>query len=145
MFLFFGVLQGGGVAANKLYQIWMLERLGRKGYKELTARTAYRAFCRGLTFSWFAFSLLWFWSRWMQMDQLLAASGITAALLGAAMVFAVAIVALAVLAALTARTEPHWIQTRYVKTALATAMTLIVVISVLLIAGPAPDIVYKNF
>ena len=36
-FLFFGFLQGGGVAANKLYQVVMQERMGRKGYRALAA------------------------------------------------------------------------------------------------------------
>jgi NADH:ubiquinone oxidoreductase subunit 6 (subunit J) len=81
------------------------------------------------------------------MEQLLAAAGGLAALLGAVMVLVVAVVALAGLTALTVSepSVPRWTQSRYVRTALATAMALIVVVSLSLMAGPAPDIVYKNF
>ena len=58
MFLFFGVLQGGGVAMNKLYQIVMTNRLSRKGYRALCNHPVYRTLSRGLTFTWFAFTLL---------------------------------------------------------------------------------------
>ncbi len=67
-FLFFGVLQGGGVAANKLYQITMAQMLTRKRYRALAVKPVYIACCRGLTFTWFAFTLLWFWSSWQQLD-----------------------------------------------------------------------------
>ena len=65
-FIFFGLLQGGGVAINKIWQLTLARRLGRKGYKSLAANPVYIAFGRGLNFSWFAFSLFWFWSDWQQ-------------------------------------------------------------------------------
>jgi D-alanyl-lipoteichoic acid acyltransferase DltB (MBOAT superfamily) len=61
-FLVFGLLQGGGVSLNKLYQVLMTRALGRKGVKKLDANPLYLALCRGLTFTWFTFTLLWFWS-----------------------------------------------------------------------------------
>ena len=54
-FLFFGVLQGFGTGFNKLYQVTMANRLGRKQYRALCADPLYRAGARGLTFTWFAF------------------------------------------------------------------------------------------
>jgi alginate O-acetyltransferase complex protein AlgI len=63
-FVFFGFLQGLGVAANKLYQLEMARRIGRTNYAALCANGLYRAITRGLTFVWFGFSLLWFWSDW---------------------------------------------------------------------------------
>jgi D-alanyl-lipoteichoic acid acyltransferase DltB (MBOAT superfamily) len=63
-FLFFGVLQGGGVARNRLYQLAMTRRLTPAGYERLCAHTVYRAVASGLTFTWFAFTLLWFWATW---------------------------------------------------------------------------------
>ena len=47
-FVVFGVAQGLGVSANKLYQIVMARTLGRKGYRVLAARPVYVAFARGL-------------------------------------------------------------------------------------------------
>lgn len=74
-FLFFGVLQGGGVSLNKLYQIGMAKALGRKQHRALDANGIYRAFSRGLTFTYFTFTLIWFWSRWEQVRHL--AAGLT--------------------------------------------------------------------
>jgi predicted anti-sigma-YlaC factor YlaD len=37
MFLFFGLLQGGGVRVNKLYQIITTKRLGKKRFAARTA------------------------------------------------------------------------------------------------------------
>jgi D-alanyl-lipoteichoic acid acyltransferase DltB (MBOAT superfamily) len=69
----FGLLQGGGVAINKLWQIFLGKRLGRKGYKALADNEAYKALGRGLTFSWFAFTMFWFWGNWAQI-RLISAS-----------------------------------------------------------------------
>lgn len=67
-FLVYGLLQGGGVAINKLWQIFLTKRLGRKPYKQLTARPLYVSAARGLTFSYFAFGLFWFWADWQQIE-----------------------------------------------------------------------------
>jgi D-alanyl-lipoteichoic acid acyltransferase DltB (MBOAT superfamily) len=72
-FLCFGLMQGGGVSLNKLYQVVMVKALGRKRFKLLDANTLYRAFSRGLTFTYFAFTLIWFWSNWEQMNHLASA------------------------------------------------------------------------
>jgi D-alanyl-lipoteichoic acid acyltransferase DltB (MBOAT superfamily) len=84
-FLFFGVLQGGGVAGNRLYQVAMARRLSASGYRRLCENAVYRALSRGLTFVWFAFTLLWFWARWEQIGALaskLGMAGSTAAIVG---------------------------------------------------------------
>jgi alginate O-acetyltransferase complex protein AlgI len=47
--------------------------LGRKRYKALAANPIYIAFSRCLTFSWFAFTLFWFWADWKQIDQVFVA------------------------------------------------------------------------
>jgi len=146
MFLFFGVLQGGGVAMNKLYQIVMTNRLSRKGYRALCENPLYRALSRGLTFTWFAFTLLWFWSSWQQLGLFIDTATMPAFLLGWLLVFLAASAALAGLAAIqTHAAQLSWLRTRYVGTAAVTGMMMVVLISVAIVAGPAPDIVYKNF
>jgi D-alanyl-lipoteichoic acid acyltransferase DltB (MBOAT superfamily) len=77
VFLFFGFLVGGGVAANKLFQIFFATVLTRKGYKTLSQNQFYVALSRGLTFAYFALVLIWFWSRWPQIARLAAALTIT--------------------------------------------------------------------
>src|SRR5450755_4335504 len=72
-FIIFGVLQGGGVAVNKFWQVGLTSALGRKGYKELAKNPLYVAFGRGLTFTWFAFTLFWFWADWKQIHMIFSA------------------------------------------------------------------------
>jgi alginate O-acetyltransferase complex protein AlgI len=146
MFLFFGLLQGGGVAANKLFQIVMANRLSRRGYRKLSEKVIYRAISRGLTFTWFAFTLLWFWSSWGQLGGFIQSLGFTAALAAWLLVFLSATVALTGLAwtqAVAARYPS--LSSRYVRTAQFTVIVLIVLTSLVIVGGPAPDIVYKKF
>ena len=150
-FLFFGVLQGGGVAANKLYQVAMTAWLTRKGYRALGENPLYRTLSRGLTFAWFAFTLLWFHLTWAQIGDLVAKAGVGGFLLGWLAVWLAASVVLAGLVAvqngaakLAIAGEPI-LQSRYTRTVAVTAMAVATFAAVTLVAGPAPDIVYKNF
>lgn len=151
MFLFFGVLQGGGVAMNKLYQVAMVKRLSRKGYKKLSAEPWYRVFCRALTFTWFAFTLLWFWSTWGQLDQFIQQAGWPAVACGWALVLLVAMPALSLLRAVQGPIEARKVDpaavpaSRYWRTALSTALLIILIGTTVLLNGPAPDVVYKTF
>jgi len=146
MFLFFGVLQGGGVAMNKLYQIVMAQRLSRSGYRKLGERPLYRALSRGLTFTWFAFTLLWFWSSWTALGGFIRILGGAALVAAWALVFLTSSLVLAGLVWSQSAAARHpTLGSRYVRTAQVTVMTLLVLISVLIVGGPAPDIVYKNF
>jgi D-alanyl-lipoteichoic acid acyltransferase DltB (MBOAT superfamily) len=74
-FVFFGILQGGGVSVNKLWQLELTRRFGRPGYKALAQKPVYVALGRGLTFSWFTFTLLWFWGSWPQIILMFTALG----------------------------------------------------------------------
>jgi alginate O-acetyltransferase complex protein AlgI len=146
----FGVLQGGGVAINKLWQIQLAKRLGRKPYKALAENPVYRAFGRGLTFSWFAFTLFWFWGNWAQIHTIFSSIGALWLLVW----LVIWIVATAVLAAweslrtrllsITAYGEPVLIS-RYARVVYATAFALVAFVLSALLAQPAPDIVYKAF
>jgi alginate O-acetyltransferase complex protein AlgI len=151
IFLVFGFLQGLGVSGNKLYQILMARWLGKKPYKALSANPLYHALARGLTFTWFAFSLIFFWSNWDQVHALGDAVGWTGAALLSGLVFAVASLALALWEAgrkmvLSVRHagEPV-VASRYLRTAFTTAMIVITFAAAALNAVPAPEIVYKAF
>ena len=150
-FMFFGVLQGGGVAINKLWQIWLTGRLGRKGYKALAASAIYIAFGRGLTFSWFAFTLFWFWANWAQIDRIFADIS-TVEWLGVWL--AIWLCATAVLALweqvrtllLQIRTSEGPVFTsRYARVVYASALGLVAFVITILLNQPAPGIVYKAF
>ena len=149
-FLFFGLLQGGGVAANKVYQILMAGWLGRKGYRELSANRLYGAVCRGLTFAWFGFTLLWFWSRWgdiRSVGETLGPAGVAGAM---ALLTVIATVVLELLVTIgeAAAARPGVravLGSRYTRTAAVTAMAAVILTSNFILDSPAPEIVYKAF
>jgi D-alanyl-lipoteichoic acid acyltransferase DltB (MBOAT superfamily) len=150
-FVIFGVLQGGGVAINKLWQVWLSGRLGRKRYKALAANPIYIAFGRGLTFSWFAFTLFWFWANWKQIDT--AFTSITAfEWLGvwlAIWLSATAVLALweklrSLLLSIQTSEGPV-LTSRYARMVYASALVLAAFVVTVLLNQPAPGIVYKAF
>ena len=143
-FLFFGLLQGGGVAGNRLYQVTMTRRLTPAGYRQLTARPLYRAVARGLTFTWFAFTLLWFWATWPQIGGLAASLGPVGVVAAAVATIASASVVLAIPDLFGASTG-RVLQSRYTRTAFASAMMLALAAGALVLNMSAPEIVYKQF
>ena len=72
-FLFFGVLLGFGISLNKLYQILLTKALGRTRYRALDSNSVYRALSRGLTFTYFTFTAIWFWAVWTQIHSMAGA------------------------------------------------------------------------
>ena len=150
-FLFFGVLNGGGVGLNQAYRIFMTARMGRKPFAALGRNQVYLSLSRGLTFCWLAFTLLWFWSDWGQLGQIAAALG-PLGMIGAGLaMFAVATLVLEGLVsgrkALMAlgRPDAPLITSRYLRTAWATALVVFVLAFQTVMDSPAPDIVYKAF
>jgi alginate O-acetyltransferase complex protein AlgI len=150
-FLVFGLLTGGGVAANQLYQVTMQSMLKPKGYRALAANGVYKALARGLNFTWFAFTQLWFWSTWKQIADISHTMGPLALGLSALAIYGVATLVLAALEmsrpavlALTWGGAPV-VRSRYVRTAQLTALVVITAGVTLLLNAPAPDIVYKAF
>jgi alginate O-acetyltransferase complex protein AlgI len=151
VFIFYGVLLGLGVSVNKLYQILMMKWLGRAAYNKLAKNWLYGAVARGLTFTWFTFSLLWFWSNWSQLGNLaatLSAAEIAAVWAG---IFVLAAIVLAVYEA-----ARDWLlgfqfegrpllSSRYARTAWCTLLIVITATTLSLLNAPAPDIVYKAF
>ena len=150
-FLFYGVLQGLGISVNKLYQLTLTKRLGKKAYRALTGRPLYVACARGLTFTWFSFTLLWFWSDWSHMAVLREAAGEDVTLLVWPVLFGLATLALAAWVALySASLAVRWrghsvVQSRYARVMWSTALITVAASVVLLLNSPAPPIVYKNF
>ncbi|MDQ2762526.1 MAG: hypothetical protein M3Y22_03265 [Pseudomonadota bacterium] len=146
-FLFFGILQGGGVAGNRLYQVAMAKRLSPAGYIRLCGSPLYRAFSRGLTFTWFAFTLLWFWASWPQIDALAEALGVVGSFAATIGTVFCATIVLAIPDALGAseRTVGAVIQSRYTRTAFASIMVLAMVVAGLVLNMSSPEIVYKQF
>ncbi len=150
-FVFFGLLTGGGMSINKLWQLQMSRVLGRKRYKVLAANVIYVAFGRGLNYAWFAFTLLWFWSDWEQIGKIfraLSPSQWVCVWLG---VWLVATLVLSVWerlrdALLSIKTaEGPVLTSRYARVVYASALGLVAFVMTVLLSQPAPDIVYKAF
>jgi alginate O-acetyltransferase complex protein AlgI len=146
-FLFFGLLQGGGVAGNRLYQVAMTRWLTPAGYGVLCANALYRAVSRGLTFTWFAFTLLWFWAGWPQIGGLAATMGVAGSAEAAVATVCGASVILAVpdLLGPSSAAIAAVLRSRYTRTALASAMILAMTVAALVLNLSSPEIVYKQF
>jgi len=150
-YIVFGILQGGGVALNKLWQLWLTRILGRKAYKELAKNATYIAFGRGLTFSWFAFTMFWFWANWKQLGTIFSAIAVVPWLavwlviwLGATAVLAIWEQLRAVLLKLRTSEGPA-LSSRYALVVYATVMGVIALVITVVLNQPAPGIVYKAF
>lgn len=145
-FLFFGVLQGGGVSGVRLYQIGMDRFLGKKGYRSLRNSGIYRMFARGLTFSWFALTLLWFWSTWDEIGKLgqgLGAGGVVGMVL---IVFAAAALVLSAGAAIRERADSIGLFFRpSVRVTLWTFQMVALVTLKVLLEPSAPAVIYRDF
>ncbi len=151
VFIVFGVLQGGGVAVNKLWQLGMTRALGRKAYKAIAGNLIYASFSRGLNYIWFAFTLFWFWASWKQIDQVFSALSVTAwigvwatAWLAATLVLALWEWLRAALLSIQTAEGPV-LTSRYARVVYASTLGLAALVITVLLNQPAPDIVYKAF
>jgi alginate O-acetyltransferase complex protein AlgI len=148
LFIVFGFLQGIGVAGNKLYQIAMARRLGRPRYRALCANAAYQAVARGLTFTWFTFTLFWFWSSWTQIGGLAEElGGLGLAVVWGSILLGATIVLAGVEAARSgmASRAQAFLLSRYTRTVWCTALVVVSASLTLLLDLPAPHIVYRAF
>ncbi|HYZ20896.1 MAG TPA: MBOAT family O-acyltransferase [Rhodopila sp.] len=146
-FLFFGLLQGAGVAGNRLYQVWMTRKLTPSGYEQLGANPVYRALARGVTFTWFAFTLLWFWGTWSDVGLLASRLGVSGGALAALGTIATASAVLAIPDMMGSRGDraARLIRSRYMRTAFSAAMVLVIAVGALVLNLSSPEIVYKQF
>jgi alginate O-acetyltransferase complex protein AlgI len=143
MFALYGLLLAVGVSVNKMYQVAMIDRLGRAKYRELGGRASYRACARGLTFTWYVVSMVCFWSGANQATRLLGTLGVAGTLACIATIFIAAMLLLGCI---------EWVRERLtglgtprVRTAGALVAVLICLAVSLLSDSAAPDVVYKAF
>lgn len=146
-FLFFGLLQGGGVAGNRLYQVAMTRQMTPPRYEALCANPIYRSIARGMTFTWFAFTLLWFWANWTQIEALATRLGLAGAVAVVVGTIGAASVVLAVPDAFGASASRIGmaLRSRYARTAFASGMLLALAVAALVLRLSSPEIVYKQF
>jgi D-alanyl-lipoteichoic acid acyltransferase DltB (MBOAT superfamily) len=150
-FAVYGLVLGLGVSVNKLYQIVMTNALGAKRYQRLAKGAVYTAVCRGLTFTYFALSLLVFWSTWGQLGTLWQRLGGDAVVMGVLCLFAAATLGLACAEALSSATHSWtWndvplLKSRYLRTAASTALAAVIWFAIVVVSAPAPENVYRAF
>jgi D-alanyl-lipoteichoic acid acyltransferase DltB (MBOAT superfamily) len=151
VFIFFGCLQGLGASMTKLYQVLIAKWIGRKRYKALANHWLYAIAARGLTFTWFTFTLLWFWSNWTQLASIAhsfrpheIAAGWIAIFVGSSVILGLWESAREWLLSFEFERQPI-LSSRYLRTIWGTALVVIAVAVVMLLNAPAPDIVYKAF
>jgi D-alanyl-lipoteichoic acid acyltransferase DltB (MBOAT superfamily) len=151
LFAAYGVLLGLGVSINKLHQVKMAERLGRKRYRALAETFWYQSIARGLTFAYFSFSLMFFWGNWALLGDIAAGLGVAGIVLASLLLIAAASVVLSLWVALRdvalrlrTRSAPV-LRSRYTRTVCVTTMGALAGAALAVLASPAPDIVYKTF
>lgn len=145
-FAVYGLLLGLGVSLNKLHQIVLTKRLGKKRYRAVAAHPVYVAIARGLTFTYFTLSLIFFWAEWSDIALLAQSLGTSGAVAATLVLWAGASLILPVteFGPWLAQKAPV-IRSRYLRTSFATVMATLTVGVLSLMATPAPDIIYKNF
>jgi hypothetical protein len=109
------------------------------------------AFGRGLTFSWFAFTLFWFWGSWAQIGSVFGN------LTGGQWIGVWLVIWLGATAILEAwETFRTWLNSakisggpmiadRHVRVVATTALGVVSLFVVVLLNQPAPGIIYKSF
>jgi alginate O-acetyltransferase complex protein AlgI len=148
-FIFYGFLLGLGVSVNKIYQIAITKRLGRKRYGALGRNSLYIALSRGLTFTWVTFTTIWFWANWRQIRDLRSALAPRLTPIWI-LIFVVSTIVLAVWEAVyrkaetIAGTAPP-IYSQCLRVTLDTAAITTTIAAGILMNQAAPDIVYKAF
>jgi alginate O-acetyltransferase complex protein AlgI len=84
VFVIYGLVWGAGASLNKLWQVFMTNRLGRKRYKSVGDSLTYASLARGLLFAFFALAVTGLWVNMHQLSllrQRLGMTGLVAALL----------------------------------------------------------------
>ena len=75
IFVVYGIIMGAGVSLNKLWQVVMTKRLGKKRYKALSDNRFYQYLCVGVTFSFFAMAVTCLWVDLAQFTSIMTRLG----------------------------------------------------------------------
>jgi D-alanyl-lipoteichoic acid acyltransferase DltB (MBOAT superfamily) len=149
-FLFYGLLLGVGVSGNKVYQLVVAARMGRKEFAKLASNPLYVAISRGLTFTYFTVTLLWFWSSWRRIREAESTLGPGMTVAVCVTIFAGSTVLLSLWVALrrsilSTTWDDSPLLWQCARLAWSTALLTITIVVTLLMKQPAPEIVYKAF
>ena len=108
VFAIYGLLMGAGASINKLWQLMLIARIGRRQYREIGERQLYAYACRGLTCSFFAIGITCLWVNIDQLRRLWGSLGF-AGLAGTALLIAVVCSFVMFLQDIVVRTARTWL------------------------------------
>jgi D-alanyl-lipoteichoic acid acyltransferase DltB (MBOAT superfamily) len=150
-FVFFGILLGLGAGVTKLYQVLMAKCIGPERYAAVGRYWLYNSAARGLTYSWSALTMLWFWSNWTQLRPLVRFLGSRqialvwiAVFLGSSLTLALWEAGRECLLSFQFENQPL-LSSRYVRTVWVTVLLVISIATMTLLNAPPPDIIYRTF
>jgi D-alanyl-lipoteichoic acid acyltransferase DltB (MBOAT superfamily) len=150
-FIFFGLLLGLGVSVTKLYQVLMMNWMGRERYSAVGSHWFYNTAARGLTYTWCALTILWFWSGWTQLSFFARSLGSKEIALVWIAIFVGSSITLSLwesvrewLLSFQFENQPV-LSSRYVRTVWDTTLVVISIATMILMNAPPPDIIYKTF
>jgi alginate O-acetyltransferase complex protein AlgI len=151
VFVIYGLVMGAGVSLNKLWQVHMTRRFGKKRYKAIGESLPYASLARGLTFAFFALAVTGLWVDMAQLARLadrLAFTGLALALLGITVGAALAGLLIDRVARVLATFTPQFDRPGIIGVAtrnLILASEVLLIFAVGSFFHKAPEFVYKAF
>jgi D-alanyl-lipoteichoic acid acyltransferase DltB (MBOAT superfamily) len=150
VFVIYGLLMGAGASINKLWQVALTGRLGKKRYRALTDGCVYMYLSRGITIAYFVVTLTCFWvSDLSEFDRLigrLGLAGVLTAFLAIGGAFALFwFIADRVTPHLTAPAFLLSVRDSLIGQNLSLASKMIAIGAITTLLHKAPDFVYKAF
>ena len=150
VFVVYGLLMGAGASINKLWQVMITKRLGKKGYKALAEEPLVVYFSRGLTFAYFALALTCLWvdmPKLLWLTRQLAVFGIAGCYLGLAFLAGMAFALCDTLMSLVARLNlgASSVAGGMVGRNLILAFQILLIVTVSSFFHKAPEFVYRAF
>ncbi|MES2942546.1 MAG: MBOAT family O-acyltransferase [Pseudomonadota bacterium] len=133
--ILYGLVLGAGVSINKLYQIRLIARLGRRGYMARCERKAYQLLAQSLSLAYFALALCFLWQ--VTPDQLPIAGW--AMLVAGLLVFA----ACMLLAAVTRRFAVDAVAAGWRGKLLTAAQAVAAAACLWMTNGVVPELIYQ--
>ena len=150
VFVVYGLLMGAGASVNKLWQVMMSKRLGKKGYKTLAEKRLVIYCSRGLTLAYFALALTCLWvdmPKLLWLTRQLGVDGVIGCYFALALAAAIAFAMWDSVRSLLARLDPA---ARLAASAmfgrnLTLAFQILLIVTVSSFFHKAPEFVYRAF
>ena len=150
VFVVYGLVMGAGVSIDKVWQLWLVARLGKKGARTLSAHPIYMAAATGITISFFSIAVTALWVDWAQLHQLSISVGMTGLIVTFLLLAAAAAVWFPTIDWLRAKTGQMQMKSSFVANSpvlrqVLLGVSVLFVVVVTSFFHKAPEFVYKAF